>query len=88
MTTPLQHAMLAEIARSEYQPLNGREPETFEDTDWVWAQFIIERRQDKGTFTSLLNAGLVEHNGHPDREEACVRLTKAGFDAYKGANHD
>jgi hypothetical protein len=82
MATQLQLSMLRAIPRSDYQPLNGRDPETFEDTDWVWADGIIETQQDKGTFASLVNAGWAEHNGH-DEEDACVRLTRAGFEEYK-----
>jgi hypothetical protein len=85
MTTALQQSMLACIAESEFQPTGGRPPETFEDTDWVWTVMIIEDQQDKGIFTSLVNAGLVEHNGHHNSTDSAVRLTKAGFDAYKGA---
>lgn len=82
MTTTGQFQMLRDIARSEYQPRNGAEPESFDDLDWVWAEMIIETSADKGTFTSLVNAGLAEHNGHDD-DDACVRLTEAGFNAYK-----
>lgn len=82
MTTTGQFQMLRNIARSEYQPRNGAEPESFDDLDWVWAEMIIETSADKGTFTSLVNAGLAEHNGADD-EDACVRLTEAGFNAYK-----
>jgi hypothetical protein len=78
-----QANMINEIAFSEYQPTNGREPEQFEDTDWVWAEFIIETPADKGTFTSLVNAGLVEHNGHQDKREATVRLTEKGFEVFR-----
>ena len=83
MTTELQQWMLARIAENEFQPTNGREPETFDDTDWVWTVMIIENQQDKGIFTSLLNAGLAEHNGHHNSTDSAVRLTKAGFEAYK-----
>ena len=82
MATKGQFEMLRNIARSEYQPRNGAEPETFDDLDWIWAEMIIETAEDKGTFTSLVNAGLAEHNGAED-DEACVRLTEAGLDAYK-----
>ena len=82
MTTPLQQTMLKAIALSEYQPTNGRAPESYDETDWVWAEMIIETQQDKGTFASLVNAGLAEHNGGDD-EDACVRLTLAGFEAFK-----
>jgi len=78
-----QANMINAIAFSEYQPLNGDEPMKFEDTDWVWAEFIIESSADKGTFTSLVNAGLAEHNGH-DGQDACVRLTEDGFKVFRG----
>ena len=77
-----QANMINAIAFSEFQPLNGGEPEKFEDTDWIWAEFIIETSSDKGTFTSLVNAGLVEHNGHDD-QDACVRLTERGFQVFR-----
>jgi hypothetical protein len=76
----LQKEMLAAIAESEYQPSR---PTDFENLDWVWAEFIIKTQQDKGTFTSLVNAGLVQHNGHSDKKESCVRLTESGFEVYK-----
>jgi len=83
MATENQLNMLWAIARSEYQPLNGGVPESFEDTDWVWAEFIIRNAQDKGTFTSMLNEGWVQHNGIANRKEACVRLTEEGFEVYR-----
>lgn len=82
MTTKLQAAMLQKIARSEFTMVNGAEPEVLLDINWIWADCIIEDAQDKGVFTSLLNAGLVEHTGGPKRD-AGVTLTNAGFKAYK-----
>lgn len=81
MTTKLQQAMLAKIALSEYTPANGSEPETNDDVGQVWADCIIEDAEDKGVFTSLLNAGLVKHEGQG--RDACVYLTDAGFAEYK-----
>lgn len=80
--TPLQAAMIKKIALSEFTSLNGGEPESLNDIGWVWADCTIEDAQDKGVFTSLMNAGLVEHSGGPKRD-AGVTLTQAGFEVYK-----
>ena len=80
--TPKQAAMIRKIARNDFTPVNGSEPESLSDIDWVWADTVIEDAEDKGAFTSLVNAGLAEHNGHKGRD-SCVTLTQAGFDAYK-----
>ena len=82
MTTKLQTEMLTAIARSEFQPINGAEPDSFDDLGWVWAEMIVETSQDKGTFASLVNAGLAQHNGSTG-DDACVRLTLEGFQVYK-----
>lgn len=82
MTTKLQAAMIKKIALDEFQPTNGGEPACFDDLGWVWADSVIEDAEDKGTFTSLVNAGLAQHCGNKGRD-ASVRLTLAGFDAYK-----
>jgi hypothetical protein len=78
-----QANMINAIAFSEYQPLNGDEPMKFDDTDWIWANCIIETSADKGTFTSLVNAGLAQHNGH-NGDDACIRLTEDGFKVFRG----
>jgi hypothetical protein len=80
--TPLQKQMLRSIARSDFTIVNGCEPVALEEVSWVWANTVIETPEDKGVFTSLLNAGLVEHNGLKGRD-ACITLTAAGFAAYK-----
>jgi hypothetical protein len=85
MTTERQAQMLKEIALSDYTTVNGDEPATLEEIGWVWANCIIYNAQDKGTFTSLVNAGLAKHSGGP-KEDACVDLTPAGFAAYKALN--
>ena len=79
MTTPLQAAMLIKIAEHELTPLNGAAPTKTEEAD-TWADCIIESPEDKGTFTSMLNAGLVLRYGKG--RDAFVGLTEAGFQAY------
>lgn len=81
--TPLQAEMLRRIARSEFSMVSGSEPICIEDVGEIWADTIIESRRDAGTFTSLQNAGLVEHIGAPKHRDATVRLTQAGYEAYK-----
>lgn len=78
--TPLQAAMLRKIARDKMNQANGGEPECADDTH-TWADGIIEDAQDKGVFTSLLNAGLVGHSGKG--RDAGVWFTDAGLTAYK-----
>jgi hypothetical protein len=80
--TPLQAAMLRKIARNDFTERNGAEPQALADIGWIWANCVIETAEDKGVFTSLVNAGLAEHDGNKGRD-ACVTLTKAGFDAYR-----
>ena len=60
--TPLQAAMLKKIATDEMTCVNGAEPESIEQTE-TWDDGIIETAQDKGVFTSLLNARLVSRIG-------------------------
>lgn len=80
--TELQANMIRNIAESEYTSVNGAVPSNVNDIGWVWADCIIEDSQSKGVFTSLKNAGLVEHSGGP-KADACVTLTQAGFEAYQ-----
>ena len=77
--TPLQNKMLAKIATSEHNEANGN-PTDVEQTT-TWACTMIETAEDKGVFTSLMNARLVEHLGKGD--DALVWLTDAGWDAWK-----
>lgn len=78
--TPLQNKMLVRIAEDELAPLNGAEPSIKEDAT-TWADCVIEDAEDKGVFTSLLNAGMVYHQGKG--RDAVVGLTDVGFAAYK-----
>lgn len=79
--TPLQKDMLVKIARSEYTSVNGAVPKNADETG-TWANVIIETVQDKGVFTSLVNAGLVKHNGLQGKN-AELALTDAGFAVYQ-----
>jgi len=80
--TKLQANMIRKIAESEYNILNGRAPSTLDDVGEIWASAIIMTAEDKGVFTSLLNAGLVHHWG-AGSSDAVVQLSEAGFSAYK-----
>lgn len=79
MTTPLQAAMLIKIAESEYTPGSGAAPTKVEDA-YTWADCVIESVDDKCTFTSMRDAGLVLRYGRG--RDAFVGLTEAGFQAY------
>jgi hypothetical protein len=80
VTTELQAKMLKAIATNELTPLNGAEPNSHEDAT-TYADMVIEDAQDKGVFTSLLNAELVWHSGKG--RDAVVGLTAKGFAEYK-----
>lgn len=77
-----QANMINAIAFSEYTPVNGDHPESLDQIDWIWADCVIESAEDKGTFTSLVNAGLAKHNGHSG-SDACVTLTEKGFAVFQ-----
>jgi hypothetical protein len=79
--TKLQAEMIINIAENEFTAINGAEPKLLEDIDWVWADCVIENSIDKGVFTSLLNAKLVNHRGKGS--DSVVTLTDLGFEEYK-----
>lgn len=81
--TPLQAKMLVKIAESEFNNMDGGVPVELEDVGSIWADVIIENAEDKGTFTSLMNAGLAGRAGKG--RDTVVWLTQAGFDAYLAA---
>jgi len=80
MTTELQTKMIVAIAESEYNGVDGNIPETKEDA-YTWAEMIIETSQDKGVFTSMLNAELVWH--YQDGKDSTCGLTEKGFSEYQ-----
>lgn len=77
--TPLQQKMIVKIATNEMNTANGN-PQNAEETE-TWADCVIENAEDKGVFVSLVNAGLVYHDGLKKRD-AGVGLTDAGFAEY------
>lgn len=79
MTTDLQAKMIVAIAEDEYTPVNGARPMHADDAT-TWAGSIIITPQDKGTFTSLKNAGMVYYTGKG--KDAAVGLTASGFAEY------
>ena len=79
--TPLQAAMIKLIAENEMTVINGGKPSDLDDVGQVWVSCVIFSAEDKGVFTSLLNARLVEHGG--SGKEAWAGLTNDGFAAYK-----
>jgi hypothetical protein len=78
--TENQKSFLKKMAFHEMTPLNGARPASADDTE-NWADCIIETSADKGTFTSLMNKGLVDHNGAPGRD-AGVAMTDLGFEVF------
>lgn len=80
MTTELQAKMIVAIAESEFNGVGGNIPEIKEDAH-TWAEMVIETAQDKGVFTSMLNADLVWHS--PDGKDSICGLTEKGFLEYQ-----
>ena len=78
--TELQAAMIHKIAFHEMNPSNGARPSAIEDVN-LWADDAIETAQDKGVFTSLMNAGLVWHSGKG--RDAGVGFTEAGWEMFQ-----
>ena len=80
MTTELQTKMLVAIAESEFNAVGGDIPKNKEDAQ-TWAEMVIETAQDKGVFTSMLNADLVYHV--QDGKDSICGLTAKGFEEYQ-----
>ena len=86
--TTLQNAMIMKIAENDFTVVNGDTPKSLEDIGQVWADMVIETAQDKGVFTSLMNAGCVTHTGFlPSssctKSDSTLSLTEKGFEEYK-----
>ena len=82
MATANQINFLNKIARDEMTVLNGAAPESAADT-LTWTDGIIETAEDKGTATSLINAGLIGINGNG--REGTIFLTDEGFAVWQAA---
>ena len=74
-----QAQMLKNIMCNEHQPLNGKVPDEFSEICEIWTSEVVRSFADKGTLTSLINAGLVVHWGRG--ADSCVRMTQEGWDA-------
>ena len=83
-TTANEATILRSIARNEFSPGNGAEPESFADCGPVWSNCLdgIPARAIPGVVASLSKKGLVLCSGGR-ADEATVALTQAGFEAYK-----
>ena len=83
--TELQFNLLSKIVEDDYTNFNGNAKALLESNDpnesTTWASSILETAQDKGTFTSLLNADLVWHTS--EGRESKVGLTETGFEIMK-----
>ena len=83
--TELQFNLLSKIVEDDCTRFNGNAKalietnEPYEST--TWASMIIETSEERGTFTSLLNADLVWHIS--DGRDSTVGLTKSGFEVMQ-----
>lgn len=84
-TTDLQIKMILAIAEDELAPCNGAEPDNREDAT-TWADCVIDNATDRGVVRSLVNAGLVYHEGKG--RDAVVGLTEEGFKVYKAHKNE
>lgn len=80
--TDLQVKMIKKIALDEYTPVNGSIPKVVEDAT-TWQEMIVESPQDKGVFTSLLNARMVWSSGRG--KDAVCGLTDKGLSEFQKA---
>ena len=87
--TELESSMISRIVHDLYQPLNGGEPESFDQLSDIWADCLIDGNQDKGVIGSLVKKKLVGATGFVAgqlngklRNDACVWLTEEGYKVY------
>lgn len=78
--TELQEKMIVKIAESEFNPLNGGQPQNHDDAH-TWLDCVIESQQDNGVFVSLQNIDMVYNNG--TGRDGTAHLTEKGFEYYK-----
>jgi hypothetical protein len=83
--TELQYAMLCKIIEDDFTPSNGNTVEALEEGSegcFTYVNTIIEDAQDRGTATSLMNAGLIERHNSGTRED-CVWLTEEAVELMR-----
>jgi hypothetical protein len=83
--TELQYNLLVKMLEDDFTNFNGDAKALLESNDpnesTTWASGVLETAQDKGTFTSLLNADLVWHTS--EGRESKVGFTASGFEIMK-----
>ncbi len=83
--TELQYSMLVKIIEDDFTWNNGdaiANLEEGEDACMTYVEMIIESAQDRGTFTSLQNAGLVARHNAGTRDDLCW-LTEEAVDLMR-----
>ena len=77
----IHHRVLNNIARSEYSALNGAEPKTREEIDFVWANCVADSKPEKKALAELLeNQYVTADNGKG--ADSCVTLSVIAWDAW------
>jgi hypothetical protein len=77
--------VLKSILTNDFTMSNGRIPEKFEGTDWIWSDCINDSRYPSGingkalsgVVSSLCQKNLIQSDGE------CITLTEAGYNAAK-----
>lgn len=78
---PIHFRILNNIARSDYSAVNGAEPKTREEIDFVWANVVAESKPEKKALADLLeNQYVSADNGKG--ADSCVTLSVIGWDAW------
>lgn len=80
--------VLKAVLTNDFTMSNGRVPDKFEGSDWIWSDCIndtrfpsgIEGKALSGVVSSLCQKGLLQTDGNSGRD-ACVSLTEAGYAA-------
>jgi len=84
-TTTLENQMMLNIANSEYNEVNGHNPQKSDETiTWYYPEYLsknMETNQVKGVVTSLVKKGLV--CVQEDEDDNQIWLTNLGFEVYK-----
>jgi len=86
--TDLEYEMLDRIIHDEFQPLNGATPESYEDTDAVWADCTLTSKADGGVVSSLIKKNLVWYQGSHTKSanlshDSTLQISPEGFDVWK-----
>jgi hypothetical protein len=83
--TELQYAMLCKIIEDDYTSSNGNTVIALEEGSnecLTYVNQIIESAQDRGTATSLINAGLVKRHNAGTADD-CIWLTDEAIELMK-----